>query len=183
MKYQTTRKAVMASNRSVINIGNLGAYYLLGNTHPAAYTCGVYGWNANIYEIDYNTVIVMGDRPFGNISPDCDFILAYNEKAKQAETHEEVDALLAEFVEKCKEMKQKEELRKIRKKLKLENLTATYYENDSNTMTLEFRPDGGLVWVRNVKEFDADDEFYWDDAKNVRRALKNAADDDVEIVY
>ena len=29
--------------------------------------CGVYGWNCDVYVIDYATVIVTGDRPFGNI--------------------------------------------------------------------------------------------------------------------
>lgn len=29
--------------------------------------CGVYGWNADVYVIDYDTVIVTGYRPFGNM--------------------------------------------------------------------------------------------------------------------
>lgn len=34
---------------------------------PNFYTAGVYGWNADVYVIDYDTVIVTGYRPFGNI--------------------------------------------------------------------------------------------------------------------
>lgn len=31
------------------------------------YCGGVYGWNCDVYVIDYGTVIVTGHRPFGNI--------------------------------------------------------------------------------------------------------------------
>ena len=34
---------------------------------PNFYTAGVYGWNSDVYVIDYGTVIVTGHRPFGNI--------------------------------------------------------------------------------------------------------------------
>lgn len=183
MKYRTTKKEVMNGNKFIIGIKYADVEYLLEGQHPAVYTCGVHGWNADVYTINHNTAVVIGSRPFGNISPDYSMIHKYDQKAKQAGTVEEIKAIFAEFVAECSATKWKDEERKIRKKLKLENLTATYYENFNDSMTLEFRLDGHLVWLRNVQEFDAADEFYWDDAKNVRRALKNAADDDFELVF
>ena len=37
---------------------------------PAYYTCGVYGWNADVFIIDMDTAVVAGYRPFGNIKVD-----------------------------------------------------------------------------------------------------------------
>jgi hypothetical protein len=37
---------------------------------PAYYTCGVYGWNADVFILDTNTVVVAGYRPFGNVKVD-----------------------------------------------------------------------------------------------------------------
>ena len=37
---------------------------------PAYYTCGVYGWNADVFILDMNTVVVAGYRPFGNVKVD-----------------------------------------------------------------------------------------------------------------
>lgn len=54
---------------------------LLNHLNPDYYTCGVYGWNADIYVLD-RLVIVTGYRPFGKR---IDYKLArkYEEKAKQ----------------------------------------------------------------------------------------------------
>ena len=37
---------------------------------PAYYTCGVYGWNADVFILDMDTVVVAGYRPFGNVKVD-----------------------------------------------------------------------------------------------------------------
>ena len=34
---------------------------------PSYYTCGVYGWNADVFVLDMDTVVVAGYRPFGNV--------------------------------------------------------------------------------------------------------------------
>ena len=38
--------------------------------YPAYYTCGVYGWNADVFILDMDTVVVAGYRPFGNVRVD-----------------------------------------------------------------------------------------------------------------
>ena len=37
---------------------------------PTYYTCGVYGWNADVFILDMDTVVVAGYRPFGNVKVD-----------------------------------------------------------------------------------------------------------------
>ena len=37
---------------------------------PTDYTCGVYGWNADVFILDMDTVVVAGYRPFGNVKVD-----------------------------------------------------------------------------------------------------------------
>ena len=37
---------------------------------PTYYTCGVYGWNADVFILDTDTVVVAGYRPFGTVKVD-----------------------------------------------------------------------------------------------------------------
>lgn len=37
---------------------------------PSYYTCGIYGWNADVFVLDMDTVVVAGYRPFGNVKVD-----------------------------------------------------------------------------------------------------------------
>ena len=64
MKLQTTNKQIKANFYKIIEIGYCDAQYLLAYKKPFAYTCGVYGWNADFYEIG-NTCISTGYRPIG----------------------------------------------------------------------------------------------------------------------
>lgn len=54
MKYKTTAKAIREeySKDRIIAIGYCDAQYLLAPYRPVAYTCGVYGWNFDVYEIN-----------------------------------------------------------------------------------------------------------------------------------
>lgn len=56
MKYKTTAKAIREEGGKIIAIGYCGAQYLLWHKSPVAYTCGVYGWNFDVYEIDGVTI-------------------------------------------------------------------------------------------------------------------------------
>lgn len=64
MKLKTTNKQIRANFYKVLSIGYCDAQYLLQYKRPFAYTCGVYGWNADFYEIG-NVCISTGYRPVG----------------------------------------------------------------------------------------------------------------------
>ena len=110
MKFKTTKKAVKEGYRNIIEVSYCGLQHLLYYKDPVAYTCGVYGWNADIYEIGRGSAICTGYRPFGDIRPDYELIREYDNKARDlialskefdfAELKEMLDKLLDEFIEK-----------------------------------------------------------------------------------
>ena len=67
MKTKITKKAIMNAYRNVIKVSYCDMQYALRWREPNFYTAGVYGWNADVYVIDCDTVIVTGYRPFGNM--------------------------------------------------------------------------------------------------------------------
>ena len=79
---------------------------------------------------------------------------------------------LVEYQLKLEEMEMKKE------KLTVENLMASHYDNGLHT--LEFYLDGTKVFVNNISADVNGDEFYWDDADNVRKAVDEADEDDIE---
>lgn len=84
MKIKTTQKQIKNNYKNVISVGYCNLWYLLRGQNARFFTSGVYGWNADIYEINSNTVIVTGYRPFGNIeSNQFEINKKYNEKAKE----------------------------------------------------------------------------------------------------
>ena len=64
MKLQTTNKEVKSNFSKIVKIGYCDAQNLLAYKKPFSYTCGVYGWNADFYQIG-NTCISTGCRPIG----------------------------------------------------------------------------------------------------------------------
>lgn len=50
MKFRTTKKAIMANYGNVIKVDYCDLQNLLKYESPIAYTAGVYGWNADIYD-------------------------------------------------------------------------------------------------------------------------------------
>ena len=64
MKLKTTNKEVKANFSKIVKIGYCDAQYLLKYKYPFGYTCGVYGWNADFYQIG-NVCISTGYRPIG----------------------------------------------------------------------------------------------------------------------
>lgn len=81
MKFKTTKRDIMANYGSVIKVGYCDLQNLLNYESPIAYTTGVYGWNADIYDFG-GAVIVTGYRPFGNIRPDYEIINRYETEAE-----------------------------------------------------------------------------------------------------
>jgi hypothetical protein len=100
MKYKTTRKDVMQGYWKVIEVGDCDLQHLLSFLSPVAYTCGIYGWNSDIYQMPFNgnICICTGYRPFGNVHPDYSVIHRYNELAKSCKTNDEQMELLRWFV-------------------------------------------------------------------------------------
>ena len=64
MKLQTTNKQIKSNFYKIVKIGYCEAQYLLAYKKPFAYTCGVYGWSADFYQIG-NACISTGYRPIG----------------------------------------------------------------------------------------------------------------------
>ena len=64
MKLQTTKKAIKNSFNRIIAVSYCDAQYLLRYKRAFAYSCGVYGWACDYYEIG-NTCISTGYDPIG----------------------------------------------------------------------------------------------------------------------
>ena len=64
MKFKTTAKAVK-EHSTPVSFGYCELQHILADYPPIAYTCGVYGWNADIYPTNSAKMIVTGYRPFG----------------------------------------------------------------------------------------------------------------------
>ena len=94
MKYKTTAKAVKNGFANVKCAGYCDLQHLLKNHEPNAYTCGVYGWNFDVYEV-YGVTICTGVR--GMPGERLQGIKEYEQKARAAETPERVEQLLKDF--------------------------------------------------------------------------------------
>lgn len=105
MKYRTTIKAIRENACNPRSVGYCDLQHLLTNHSPVAHTCGVYGWNFDIYEV-YGVTICTGYR--GTVGPRCEGIAEYEEKAAKIlswenkemtydEKREAVENLLHEF--------------------------------------------------------------------------------------
>lgn len=82
MKFKSTKRDIMANYPKMIKIGYCDLQFLLKYESPIAYTAGVYGWNADIYDFG-GVAIVTGYRPFGNIYPDWEIVQKYEEEARK----------------------------------------------------------------------------------------------------
>lgn len=108
MKVKVTKKQVLESYSNVIELSYCALQHILNRGNARFYTCGVYGWNADIYEINNNTVIVTGYRPFGNILPSYDLVKEYDYKAQlilanagldYTQKEQKINELLCEFID------------------------------------------------------------------------------------
>lgn len=82
MKYRTTQKAINNGFHKIIKVGYCDLQSLLNCETEKAYTAGVYGWNADIYDFG-NIAICTGYRPFGNIRPDYETVKKYDNMARE----------------------------------------------------------------------------------------------------
>lgn len=104
MKFKTTRKAIVEGSSKIVSAGYCDLQYLLRYHEPTAYTCGVYGWNFDVYMID-NLTICTGYRNMPGKT--ANNIREYEEKAKKIaenwnipyeEKKEQIENLLHEFI-------------------------------------------------------------------------------------
>ena len=108
MKEKTKMKSIKQFYGVRIPVGYCDLYYLLWGRSPNYYTCGVYGWNNDIYVVALNTVIVTGYRNLqGNVKYNHDIIENYNNRAKNIVENnnisfdskmDQLDKLLDQFV-------------------------------------------------------------------------------------
>lgn len=78
------KKEVLEKFNNVIEIGYCKAQHLLSYKNRLGYvTSRTYGWRADVYYINDNTVIVTGYAPFGNVSPSYALIENYEKLAVQ----------------------------------------------------------------------------------------------------
>ena len=94
MKYKTTAKAVKNGCVNVKCAGYCKLDNLLKNHEPTAYTCDVYGWTFDVYEV-YGVTICTGYH--GMPGTRLQGVNEYEQKARAAETPEQVERLLQDF--------------------------------------------------------------------------------------
>lgn len=94
MKYKTTAKAVKNGCANIKCVGFCDLQHLLQNHSPVAYTCGIYGWDFDVYDV-YGVTICTGYRGMPGERPQG--VNEYEQKARAAETPGQVERLLQEF--------------------------------------------------------------------------------------
>lgn len=82
---------------NVICLGYCVNQRLIARFTPRFYTCGVYGWNADIYDFG-NFAICTGYRPFGNESKELRDICDKYEKKLSKCTKRGKDRVLNNFI-------------------------------------------------------------------------------------
>ena len=79
---KTTMKETKRSYKELIRVNYCELQSLLNLISPSAYTSGVYGWNADIYDFG-SVAVVTGYRPFGDIVASRELCQKYELKAKE----------------------------------------------------------------------------------------------------
>ena len=108
-KMKTTRKAILSSFPRVYEVGYCRLQSLFSCIEPSFYTCGVYGWNSDVYSFG-DVAVVTGYRPFGKPVPS-EVEEKYESRAREIMEeyglYEECEArlndLIAEFLEEIQE--------------------------------------------------------------------------------
>lgn len=80
MKFRTTRKEIIRNYSNIRAVAYCDLCYLLSLKNPVAYTCGVYGWNFDIYALDGLTICTGYRNMPGKAAQG---VREYNEKAKE----------------------------------------------------------------------------------------------------
>lgn len=103
MTRKMTKKDVLATNMTVVQLLNGECANLLSYVPPYAHTEGIYGVNAYVYDI-YGVAVVAGNRPFGK-RPNTTMLKEFDARArelikgKKSFESDEVQSLLSDFAE------------------------------------------------------------------------------------
>ena len=112
MKFKTTRKAVVSMFPRCYRVGYCDLSHLLHYVSPVAYTCGVYGWNFDVYNVD-GAAITTGYRNMCGKQIPFQLSREYDEKAREIvndwgrsydDKKAAVSSLLDEFMTKVEEI-------------------------------------------------------------------------------
>ena len=107
MKYRTTAKAIRQESKwtKTVSAGYCDLQHLLSGHQANAYTCGVYGWNFDVYDV-YGITITTGYR--GMVGRTANNIREYEKRAEAVynstvlnweERQKAIEILLKEFCE------------------------------------------------------------------------------------
>lgn len=108
-----TRNEIRRQYKTVIQLGYCDIYELTRQLKKIGYNAGVYGWNYDVFELDWNTCIITGYRTFskGTTRLTSDFIQYMDKKACEIEENnrcnyygfeEQMNALKNEFIDNYK---------------------------------------------------------------------------------
>lgn len=110
---EITKNDIKRQYRIIIRVGYCDLYHLTKRLRKVGYNAGIYGWNYDVFELDYNTCIITGYRAFdkGTIRLSSDFIQYIENKTKKIidnnysnydEQLEQIDLLKIEFLKEYK---------------------------------------------------------------------------------
>ena len=111
MKFKTTRKNIVAMFPRLLGVDYCSMQYLLYFKSPVAYTCGVYGWNFDLYNVG-GVGIATGYRNMPGKRVDYETLRDYEGRAEKIvhdykmpyeEREAAVNSLLADFINKALE--------------------------------------------------------------------------------
>lgn len=84
MKVKVTKKSIKDNYNIILGIGYCNAQHLLYFESPKFYSCGVYGWACDYYEIGSNFIISTGYNYIDNTNKKYyDLVKEYNKKAEK----------------------------------------------------------------------------------------------------
>lgn len=107
MKLKTTKKDIKNHYNTILKVGYCNIQTLLKGQDAFAYSCGVYGWSCDYYDID-GVCISTGYNPIGE-QVDFDLCRQFEQKAKEVKYNtweqykQDLNILLDNFIKKALE--------------------------------------------------------------------------------
>lgn len=80
---KATKKQIIKHFRYVICVPYCAVQFLFPEWKRDYHTSGIYGWNADCFIVDNETIVVTGYRPFGNISAGLSLCEKYDKLAEK----------------------------------------------------------------------------------------------------